>query len=449
MTSGMAVVERVSATPEATRAGLKRLYPTLSSPGTIVLIALVLRLGTIIEYRTFQVAPSHTQWLFAFESGIVAGWIVSGHGFSSPYLGTPLPSAYVAPIYPLLLAGIFKVFGMYTNASAFVALALNSLFSALTCLMIFKIAKRCFGQAVALGAAWTWALFPVAIYWSTHFIHYTSLSTLLLSLVFWLTLRMEGSTHRWDWFALGLVWAVIFLTNPAVGSFMVVSAGWLAYGLRPRYRKAASLLCVSAVALALGLAPWVVRNYRVFGKIVLFRSDFGEELLDGNHEGGNGLYVGPVHWNGERMVRIGELNYMAERRGEAMQFIRRHPKLFAIFTLKRIGFFWCDVPEQGGLIPGYNHDIPHLSLGMNARHGLYFVFAVATVWGLWVAYRHKEKGTFLFGGLFLTYPLVYYITHCSPRYQQPILPEMLVLAVYLLWRASRERSTLATWLWKH
>ncbi len=108
MTSGMAVVERVSATPEATRAGLKRLYPTLSSPGTIVLIALVLRLGTIIEYRTFQVAPSHTQWLFAFESGIVAGWIVSGHGFSSPYLGTPLPSAYVAPIYPLLLAGIFK-----------------------------------------------------------------------------------------------------------------------------------------------------------------------------------------------------------------------------------------------------------------------------------------------------------------------------------------------------
>jgi len=86
---------------------------------------------------------------------------------------------------------------------------------------------------------------------------------------------------------------------------------------------------------------------------------------------------------------------------------------------------------------------------MNARHGLYFVFAVATFWGLWVAYRHKEKGTFLFGGLFLTYPLVYYITHCSPRYQQPILPEMLVLAVYLLWRASRERSTLATWLWKH
>ncbi len=26
--------------------------------------------------------------------------------------------------------------------------------------------------------------------------------------------------------------------------------------------------------------------------------------------------LGPYIWNGERMVRIGELNYMAERRGE-------------------------------------------------------------------------------------------------------------------------------------
>jgi len=34
--------------------------------------------------------------------------------------------------------------------------------------------------------------------------------------------------------------------------------------------------------------------------------------------------------------------------------------------------------------------------------------------------------------------LVYYITHCHPRYQHPITPEMLLLAVFLLHSSWKE-----------
>ncbi len=50
-------------------------------------------------------------------------------------------TAWFAPVYPYLLAGIFKLFGVYTLASAWVAIGLNCLFSALTCIPVYFIGR--------------------------------------------------------------------------------------------------------------------------------------------------------------------------------------------------------------------------------------------------------------------------------------------------------------------
>ena len=52
--------------------------------------------------------------------------------FSSPLHADTGPTAWMTPIYPFLLACVFKVFGIYTKASAIFMLSLDSLFSALT-----------------------------------------------------------------------------------------------------------------------------------------------------------------------------------------------------------------------------------------------------------------------------------------------------------------------------
>ena len=71
--------------------------------------------------------------------------IAQGHGFSSPYEGSTGPTAWEPPLYPYLMAGVFKLFGIYTHASAWVLLSINSLFATLTCIPIYRIAQRTFG----------------------------------------------------------------------------------------------------------------------------------------------------------------------------------------------------------------------------------------------------------------------------------------------------------------
>ena len=78
-------------------------------------------------------------WAF----GRVARSLVAGHGFGNVFADTG-PTAVVAPVYAYLLAAVFRLFGTYTPASIVAALALNSMFSALTCIPVFLLARRCF-----------------------------------------------------------------------------------------------------------------------------------------------------------------------------------------------------------------------------------------------------------------------------------------------------------------
>lgn len=86
-----------------------------------------------------------------------------GRGFGSPLFGWTGPTAWMGPIYPGLLAGVFKLFGTYSKASAYVILSLNSIFAALTCLPLHSIVRSVFGEQSAIVTAWAWALFPFSI----------------------------------------------------------------------------------------------------------------------------------------------------------------------------------------------------------------------------------------------------------------------------------------------
>ena len=76
--------------------------------------------------------------------GRIARALATGFGYADPFTGHTGPTAWVPPLYPLLLTGVFKIFGVYTAQSAWVILTINSVFSAVTSSVIFEIASRCF-----------------------------------------------------------------------------------------------------------------------------------------------------------------------------------------------------------------------------------------------------------------------------------------------------------------
>src|SRR5450432_4044180 len=68
------------------------------------------------SYRLIDYGDDH--FGFGWEMGRVARSLVEGHGFSSPLPLPTGPTAIVGPVYPLILAMFFKIFGVYSTSSA-------------------------------------------------------------------------------------------------------------------------------------------------------------------------------------------------------------------------------------------------------------------------------------------------------------------------------------------
>jgi 4-amino-4-deoxy-L-arabinose transferase-like glycosyltransferase len=399
----------------------------------IVLIALLLRLAVITVGHTYRITPRRDHFQFGWEMGRLARSIATGQGFSSPTDLPTGPSAWAPPLYPYILAGVFKLFGVYSALSAWVILAFNSTFAALTCLTLYRIAERIYGIAVARATAWTWAVFPYAIYWPVRVVWETSFTTFLLSLALLLTLRMADEPPRpRTWISFGLLWGVIALTNTAVVSMLPFCLLWLLYRLprRPRQFVGAGLGLLTA---ALVVSPWLVRNYEVFGRFIFVRDNLPLEMYEANNDQSAGLWTRNEHPgnNPEAMRRfqeLGELNFMAEKQREVRQFVRQHPGSFLKFTVERAAYFWI-APPQATIVAGYDL--------MISRHTNFLLAAVFAFAGLWLTIRNRKCGSFLLACFLLIYPLPYYLVNPFPRYKHPIEPEMIMLIVYLFWEARK------------
>jgi hypothetical protein len=178
-------------------------------------------------------------------------------------------------------------------------------------------------------------------------------------------------------------------------------------------------------------APWLVRNYLTFGEFVFIKSNFGLELHLGNYEGSNGLSGGwLLHPAGndhefEKFRRMGELSYIKESKRQALDFIVTHPGTFIWLTLKRVVYFWTGNSQLLQVFP--------LSGRFEAtRYILFTLVSALAFWGLFSAFRNGHPAVPLFAIILIVFPLVYYVTHPTPRYRHPIEPAMVLLAVYAI-----------------
>ena len=319
----------------------------------MVLVGLAIRLAVVGFLYPDQLDPSRNHWHFAFENGKIAYSIVQGHGFGSPLFEYTGPTAWLTPVYPYLIAGVFVIFGTYSKASALVLLSLQALISALTCLPLFFAARKTFGERVGLYSGWAWALFPLGIYWPAERIWATWLATLLLTLLFLLTLHFERPARLGSWIGYGLLWGFTALTDPIVLTVLPVMLGWIAFRLYQQRERWLLPVTVAALTIILSVSPWFIRNYEVFHRFIPFRDGFGLELHLGNN--GDTSYwtsaslgsalsekMGPWHNDAEwqKFKRIGEIAYMQESKEKAIAYIRAHPRWFAVVTVRRIVFIW-------------------------------------------------------------------------------------------------------------
>lgn len=72
------------------------------------------------------------------------------------------------------------------------------------------------------------------------------------------------------------------------------------------------------------------------------------------------------------------------------------------------------------------------------RSSLFLASSVLAIWGGGRAVRQKRPGAWLFAGLMLTYPVVYYFIFPHARYRHPIEPELFILAMFLIFETGKQ-----------
>jgi len=404
-----------------------KIRPLFWSPRAMVVTALALRLLVMGFAYKIQLDPEQDHWTFGWETGRVARSIVTGGGFSSPFPEPSGPTAHLPPAYAYLLAGVFKLFGIYTTASALAILTLNNLFSSLTCLPIFWIARRVFGLRVAGWAGWTWAFFPYAVFLSNRWIWETILTMMLLTLLMGLTLHLERSPSLIAWVGYGLLWGCTALSNPATLSTLPFLGAWIWLRHWRRGKNCTSDVVIASIMFFIVITPWIWHASRNYGRFVAFRSDFGLEFLFGNTGDGSS----PVRLNilpdenpaeMEKVQRMGESVYLAGKQLEAREWFGQHRIRFAELTLRRILYNWTGLWGFGPIWTLDGTGLPHI-----LTYSLVSFLAFA---GLAGAIRDDRDGAVPLAILLICFPLAYYITHLEERYRHPIDPVIVIFAVF-------------------
>lgn len=406
----------------------------------IVVTALLLRLA-VTQLPNFENLMD-ADHIHAWEPGNVAEALLAGRGFGSPFQSQQV-SAVMPPVYPLIVAGLFRIFGIHTSASIFAAHALNCLLSALACIPIFLVARRSFGERVARWTAWAWAFSPYGIYFAASWAWSTHLLLLGLCWLLYLAQKMEHSPRLVLWAGFGLLAGFTGLAEPSVLTvvpFLMVLACWRL--LRSGRRWFAPGL-VASITLAAAISPWLIRNAVVFHRFIPMRDSMGLELWMGNNgysERWTSDQLHPLH-DAQELAdynRMGELAYMDHKKQQADAYIHAHPGWYAKMCLRRAVYLWT----------GYwSFDRAYLAMEPTDPENIPFatLLTLLALTGLIVAWQQQPWEAIRYGGVLFLFPIMYYLSHPEPYHMRALDPiiAMLGCTAIVAWRERARTARIA------
>lgn len=404
----------------------------LSSLALICLFALGCRIVFVVHEGRSILREVLASVPFQNEAGNIAQGLTQGQGFCCVFRQPTGPTAWLTPVYPLLLAGIFKLFGVFTVNSFYAAALCNCLFSSLVCVPLFFAGKRVGGIFCAALAAWIWALFPSGIIMPFEWIWDTSLSALVAAILLLATLRLADRFELRAATAYGALCGFSLLVNPALGSLLPFFLGWIAYQQSRLHNwNPKPLLLTVALALVICL-PWTIRNAVQFHRLIPLRSNFPFELWIGNNE------IYDQHSREVNRItryeqvhlyqQLGETAFLADKWQRAKTFIFEHPALSMRLAGQRAIATWLGTATPYADFLRADSTLVRFIFLWNT---VTLIGLLAGIARLLVA---RSMFAFPLAIVPLVFPLVYYFTQTSLRLRHPcdpVLALLLALAIAL------------------
>lgn len=173
--------------------------------------------------------------------------------------------AFRAPLYPIFVAAVYRIFGF---ANLFAVYVLQAFISALTCLYIYKLSRNIFNDRVAI----------LSLVWAGLYIYYLEYIRILMAetvafflLIFFFYylyqhLISERGISKSFWLSL-ISYSLLIHTDPRYLfylPFLVIL--FVVYGFFKQAIRNYALFLVLTVVL---MVPWTIRNYLAYDGFVL------------------------------------------------------------------------------------------------------------------------------------------------------------------------------------
>ena len=339
------------------------------------------------------------------------------------------------PGYPLFLAGCQAAFGERTLPVRLVQAVLGTLCVYLVYHLARRLAPPEQGRAGDGSTGWLSSVPMAAAAIAAVNPHYLVMSALVLSEAAFEPLMLAallgvavlwpvpgdagGAASRSGWrsdlvaLGSGAAAGAAVLVRPSWALFVpMMLAAWAVAGLRAgrgHGRAAARGATLCALGLALIMAPWWVRNARVYGRFVPTALWLGASLYDGLNPGADGSSDMLPFLRDPAIWPLDEQDQDAELTGRAIAFARENPGRALGLAIAKLGRYWSPWPNAEGLrswavaAAGAAVELPILGL-----------MAV----GLWVR-RRDPRAWALLAGPILYFCALHAVFASSMRYRIP------------------------------
>jgi 4-amino-4-deoxy-L-arabinose transferase-like glycosyltransferase len=417
--------ERTARTPLNKRLSAVRL-PNIR---IVLVLAAFLRILSIPLVHSFR----HPN---TWEFGPLARSLAGGFGYSEVLTnGIRVPAIYMPPAYSYFLACFYWLAG--ERPTTYIAIEIiQAGFGVLLVYLVYRLAFLVVGQGGAIGAACLVAIYPAQIYMCNEFHGISIYIVLGVAAVFFLVRYLELTNSWRDICGAGLCMGLLMLfRGEGAALALLYFAILLVRGRRKALVPATAFLLIAYACLA----PWVLRNYREFDKIILVCASGGRNLWIGN----NPRATGSQHYNQFNPMPADVKSALESLRPSpkasvekdeafkhlALNYMRTHPFDEVRLSLKKLYiFFVFDPSHPKGRDPVYW--IPSVLLSFCA------------IWGGWLRGRKLfTTDLFLVGSIAFAVAITM-IVFALPRYKIVIDPFIMIIAANLL--AVRDPTTLLT-----
>jgi 4-amino-4-deoxy-L-arabinose transferase-like glycosyltransferase len=416
-------------------------------PGLVV-VGLVLRLAFALLY--WQQQPlTHDEREYLALGRSVAG----GEGFEYP-ADEPAPGTSQrfgrAPGYPLFLAAL-HVTDQAEHVPRRVQIA-QALLGAAAIWLLATIASRAAGPEAAVIAAAIAAVYPPLVALPAYAFSETLFSTLALAAALALqdggprTERASRATEVGGrgteaggrgteaggrgWVLGAVLTALAALTRPTMLLFVPLGAIWLA---RRAGVARAAIFCVVVFAC---IAPWTVRNHRVYGRWIAIASEGGVTFWTGNHplaRGEGDLAANPDLKRAELAFRSAHPGLTPEQLEplyyrDALAWMRANPRAWIALVARKA--FYTVVPAG----PSYALHSARYRIASAAPYLVLLPFAAVGAWRWRIARRAGTAGTspaplWLMAAATVLAGLIFFP---QERFRLPIIDPSLIVSAALL-----------------